>query len=597
MTAAPEKAAAGLSKRCHRGAGLESRRLISYNSRIGRGTRLNEDSRGLFKRSRIIFLGLFLFGAWIRSVDAWKPVDGRIRESWRECDYGSVARNFFREGMNILYPRIDWRGDGPGYAEMEFPVIPWTMAALYKIFGYHEVIGRMLVYVFSLLTLLVFFSLARRLIPSWGAITASLVFVLSPLAVRVSNSLQPEGLMLFFYIAAAYAFIRWLEDDRWIWYGTALGATAAAILVKAPAAHIGIFFLLLLLANNGFRSLRSVKVLAFGALALLPAVLWYGHAHHFWLTFGNSLGVSNEYHWLGWDLIKKFPVFLTFLLRLAKREALFVWMPLGWIAALAVLWVRKKDRVVKIAFLWLLTLGLYYLITIRTTADSWATYYHVVAVPAAALLLGVGAKVLLERVRNERAFVLSLGISAVVSLAILSGRVFLGLTFERYLYAAVIALALSGIASRPLVLATKGLRVFWLVFVISLLSVFPFQAVQISRDLYPRQFQGKFACARSFQPLIPEQSLILAVGSVSKDETGRPVAYNAPYMFFWLDRKGFDIPADRQTLENVENFVRRGARYFVLEKDALKAKPGFYEELRRRFTLLAECNEAYLFRF
>jgi hypothetical protein len=44
--------------------------------------------------------------------------------------------------MYILYPRIDWRGDGPRYAEMEFPIIPWTIAALYKIFGYHEVIGR-----------------------------------------------------------------------------------------------------------------------------------------------------------------------------------------------------------------------------------------------------------------------------------------------------------------------------------------------------------------------------------------------------------------------------------------------------------------------
>jgi hypothetical protein len=68
----------------------------------------------------ILFLGLFFLGAWIRSLDVWRPVDGRVRESWRECDYAAVARNFYREGMNILYPRIDWRGDGPGYAEMEF---------------------------------------------------------------------------------------------------------------------------------------------------------------------------------------------------------------------------------------------------------------------------------------------------------------------------------------------------------------------------------------------------------------------------------------------------------------------------------------------
>jgi 4-amino-4-deoxy-L-arabinose transferase-like glycosyltransferase len=116
------------------------------------------------------------------------------------------------------------------------------MAALYKIFGYQEVLGRVLIYAFSLLTLFFFFLLARRSLPPWGAFAASLFFVLSPLAVRVSNSLQPEGPMLFFYVAAAYAFIRWLEEDRWIWYGAALSATALAILIKASAAHIGIFF-------------------------------------------------------------------------------------------------------------------------------------------------------------------------------------------------------------------------------------------------------------------------------------------------------------------------------------------------------------------
>jgi hypothetical protein len=142
---------------------LESRLRISYNSVNERGIGLSKDAWGYLRKPRIIFFALFFLGAWIRSLDVWRPVDGRVRESWRECDYAAVARNFYREGMNILYPRIDWHGDGPGYAEMEFPVIPWTTAALYKIFGYHEVIGRILVYAFSLLTLLIFFLLARRL--------------------------------------------------------------------------------------------------------------------------------------------------------------------------------------------------------------------------------------------------------------------------------------------------------------------------------------------------------------------------------------------------------------------------------------------------
>ncbi len=499
--------------------------------------------------------------------------------------------------MNILYPRIDWRGDGPGYAEMEFPVIPWTMAALYKVFGYQEVLGRILIYGFSLLTLLMFFVLARRLLPDWGALVASLFFVLSPLAVRVSNSLQPEGPMLFFYVAAAYAFIRWLESDRWIWYGAALSATALAILVKASAAHIGIFFLFLLLADKGFRALRSAKVWAFGFLALLPGLVWYVHAHHLWLAHGNSLGVSNEYHWLAWDLLKNPFVLLKFLLRLIKREALFVWMPLGGFAALAVLWLRKKDKAVKIAFFWLLALALYYLLTIRTTADSWAVYYHVVTVPAAALLLGVGATIIRDRLRQNRPLAISMGMSVFISLATIAGSVLLGLTYDGIIQTAVVLSVLSAIAAIPLFLAPKAFNMAWIVFIVSFLSIFPFQAVQVGRDLHPRSFQAKFACALSFKPLIPEGALILASGSVSRDETGRPVAYNASYMFFWTDRKGFNIPSDQLSLDHVQNYIRRGAGYFVLEKDALKASPEFAEELRKKFTLLAECDEAFLFKF
>jgi hypothetical protein len=68
-------------------------------------------------------------------------------------------------------------------------------------------------------------------------------------------------------------------------------------------------------------------------------------------------------------------------------------------------------------------------------------------------------------------------------------------------------------------------------------------------------------------------------------------------MFFWLDRKGFSIPSDGYSLEAVEALVRRGARYFVLEKETLKDVPGFLEEMKSKAVLLSECPEAFLFRF
>ena len=495
----------------------------------------------------ILWILLFAAGAGLRILDVGRPADGRVRESWRECDYAAVARNFAREGMNILSPRIDWRGDGPGFAEMEFPALPWAMAALDKAFGYSESSGRWLMFAASLLTLLVFFALARSVLPAAGALAASAVFVLSPLVIRVSNSLQPEALMLLFEVLAVYAFLRWLDEDTWGWYALALFSIAAAVLSKAPAVHLGILFLLLLLGRKGFAAFRRLRVWAFGALSLLPAALWYLHAHRFWVQYGNSLGVSNEYHWIGPDLLAHPRILLKLLLNLARLDIGLVWTPVGLAAAAYALILLRKQPAVRLGAAWIAAVAAYYLVAVRTLGDTWAAYYHVASAPAAALLIGAGAAGFLAFCRRRG-----------------SG-------------------ALSPAA--------------WSVAALGLTAILAFEGVMVVRDLHPARFEGLYSCARSFQPLIPEGVLIVASGGASRDDTGKPVAYNASYMFFWLDRKGFSIPSDRYSLEAAEALVRRGARYFVLEKETLKDAARFLEDVKSRAVLLAECPEAYLFRF
>jgi len=494
----------------------------------------------------LAWVGLFLAGAAVRCLDAGRPADGRVRESWRECDYAAVARNFAREGMNILSPRIDWRGDGPGFAEMELPVVPWTMAALDRLFGYSEARGRWLMVAASLLAMAAFFALARSILPPFGALAAAAAFTFNPLAVRVSNSLQPEALMLFFLVAAVYAFLRWLERDSWGWYAAALASTAAAVLAKLPAVHIGLLFLALLVERKGLAAFKSLRVWLFGFGALLPGALWYLHAHRFWMVYGNSLGVSNESHWFGFDLLAHPAALLKLLGNLARIEIGLVWTPIGALAALFAFAAVRRNRAVRIGALWLAAVAVFYVAAIRTTGDTWAAYYHVASAPAAAILIGAGLAVMRERREGRSDY--------------FHGR-------------------LSSAAA---------------VFLVAILG---FEGIMIARDLHPTRFTGLYACAQAFKPQIPEGSLILCSGGTSRDETGKPVAYSASYMFFWLDRKGFSIPSDGYSLDAVESFVRRGARYFVLEKaGAGAAPPGFLEGLKARATLLAECPEAYLFR-
>jgi len=89
--------------------------------------------------------------------------------------------------------------------------------------------------------------------------------------------------------------------------------------------------------------------------------------------------------------------------------------------------------------------------------------------------------------------------------------------------------------------------------------------------------------------------LILVSGGYSHDPAGHRLAFDASYFHYWLDRKGFVIPRDALSVTSIRDYVSRGARYFVLEKAAAKSAQDFVEEMKKTFSLVYECDAAYLF--
>jgi 4-amino-4-deoxy-L-arabinose transferase-like glycosyltransferase len=57
---------------------------------------------------------------------------------WRPADLAAIALNYYRNGFDFLHPQILWGGNGPGYVEMEFPLLPYCVALLYSVFGVHD---------------------------------------------------------------------------------------------------------------------------------------------------------------------------------------------------------------------------------------------------------------------------------------------------------------------------------------------------------------------------------------------------------------------------------------------------------------------------
>ena len=501
-----------------------------------------------FTANRIFFL-LLIIAACGYGVDAMRPIDGSSNQWWREPDVGGIARNYYREDMNFLLPRIDWRGDGPGYVESEFPIYPWAGALLYKIFGYHEPILRWISLIISLCTAMIFFRLASLLLSEKAAVLAAAFFLFHPLFGLIATSVQPEALMFFGYVLSIYSFLKWIDTKETSYYILAIASTTLAILAKAPAAHVTILFVCLSFYHFGWRALKNSHLWLFAIITLGLPMLWYLYAHQLWLEYGNSLGMSNE------GFVRIFSTTLNEFISARivgvlsselRNIWLFIGIPFGFIGFLFLIRTKQKP----IILFWTFSLIIFYLVTGGTTGQGWASYYHIVTLPLASILIAQGFVSLVEeslcRIRSN-----SWKIPTILTICVVFSLLFL-YEFDKL-----------------------GHRV-------------------VNVVLKKSTHKTEYETAEKFKKLANAPGLIIASGVSSTDELGRSVAANPSYYFFWMDRKGFNLHANDQNMETLLDYKNRGARYFVIERRYLNTAPDFYNEVFSRFRVVSQTDDAIL---
>ncbi len=485
------------------------------------------------RRAGLALLLLIVLGTLPRLAFVDRPMDERTLSPWREADYAQLARSFDREGMNPLYPRIDWRGDTAGYVEMEFPALPWSAALLYRLFGYHEELLRLLSALASVAALVAFALLARRVLPPAGALFATAAFAANGLLLALAGSMQPEPLALLLTLLAAGAIYSWWESGSSAALYFACACTAAAILAKSPAAHLGLLLAWLVLRRGGRRALVDPRIYAAAALALVPPLVWYAWAYHHYLATGLSLGVSNETHWLSWEVLRD-PVILRGIL---KAELQDVFGLFG--VALAACALLERWAKIEVAAVWYAAMLVLYTLTADTSGDAWAFYYHSSSIPSACLLMGFGFAALLERGRPPRT--------------------------AAALLAALTLLSLAG----------RGVEL-------------------IRRRADQPQLAELRHCCLELAPHVPAEGHIVVRGGRRTDRHGHPVAYNESMAFTWMDRQGFNYAVEDFHLEHLEAIARRGGRYWLAHPVDL-ADEDLRRQIERRFRRIQSCDGYVLY--
>ncbi len=211
---------------------------------------------------------------------------------WRQGDEASIARNFAALRYNIFYPQTNYDGPPPNYVELELQIVPFLAATFYKIFGVHEIAGRIVTILFSLGTVAALALFGRWLFASAKAgVLAALFYAVMPGSIYYGRTFTPDTAMVFFMTAALYASARLLIDrERWrtrdvLWCAALL---TLALLAK-PVAAVAIVPLLVLIGERAYSGRTFHPLPAFALIAVPLVVLW---------VYDRIVGSHAEWHWV-----------------------------------------------------------------------------------------------------------------------------------------------------------------------------------------------------------------------------------------------------------------------------------------------------------
>jgi hypothetical protein len=430
-----------------------------------------------------------------------RPLTASHSDGWRQTDTASIARHFYRNGYQLLYPQVYWGGSGPGYAETEFQIHPFVTALLYRGFGERVWLGRLVSLIFAMAGLWFFHLLARRVAGSRAAVFGLGFLALAPLHLRYSTAFMPEATVFCFYLAALYFFQRWLDENvrRDLWCAGL--ATATAILVKPTSIQVGLVFLMLLFLRERWRFLARSEIWGFALICVLPGLAWYWHAREIYLAYGNTFGIlsggdsklGSLRDWLS----------ISFYRSVFKLEREWVFAHGGFLVFLWGAWVCWRRRLSWLPLFGTATAVVYYMAVGRYAQASWGIQYHIFFLPFAALVVGIG---LAELSWSANAAAVSAGVA---------------------------------------------------------LLVMGFNVGQTYLALFERRDEVLSSCGEQLKKLTPPDALVIVSTGAESRHPGGPNNYQEPGLFFFGDRHGWSLPADWHAPQTVERLRQEGAKYFV----------------------------------
>src|SRR3989304_459279 len=236
---------------------------------------------------------------------------------WRQSDCASIALNYYQGGMNFFNPEThNLTSDGGMTGKCctsEVPVLYYTVAAFYKVFGYHDSIYSIFNTLLFFLGLFFLFRLLHYLLKDiFWAISLSLLFFTSPVLVFYGNNYLSNSSALAFSIVGWYYFIRFSFEPKPKWFYVSMTFFMLAAAFKVTAlfslfAIAGIYVLELL----GIKKFNEGKKLFQHHLLFLIPILGVFALIGIWLFYAAYFNQKHDCTYFSttifpiWDLSRK----------------------------------------------------------------------------------------------------------------------------------------------------------------------------------------------------------------------------------------------------------------------------------------------------
>ena len=204
--------------------------------------------------------------------------------SWRQADTAAVARNYVRDGINLLRPTYDdlsniqsGEENPEGLRMVEFPLYNAAIASLAPMVPLPiEQIGRLIAVACSIIILLVIYSITKQEIDEATALIAAALYAVLPFSIFFSRVVLPETPALAMVFLTLYSLYNYTKGKSltYLWYAVAVVCAACALLIKPTTIFFYIAFGYLFIRKHAWKLFQSWQPYVFVVLTIAPLIWW-----------------------------------------------------------------------------------------------------------------------------------------------------------------------------------------------------------------------------------------------------------------------------------------------------------------------------------